>query len=73
MANQKDKLGVYRLTYDKANKEWVITRDKSERASRRCKTKEEAMVVLKELSKNQDTGTVIHKKDGKWQKKNYKK
>ena len=64
-----DKLGIYRLVYDKEKKDWVIFRDKSEHASRRCKTKKEALEVLKTLSKNQEAGTVIHKKDGKFQKK----
>ena len=62
-------LGLYRLKHDKVNKEWVIVRDNSERASRRCKTKEEALKVLKELSNNQEVGSIVHKKDGKWQKK----
>jgi len=69
MKKEKDELGAYRLVYDKENKEWVIQRKNAERASKRCKTKEEAMKALKELSKNQDAGTIVHKKDGKFQKK----
>jgi len=69
MKKEKDGLGIYRLVYDKENKDWVIQRANAERATKRCKTKEEAMKALKELSKNQDVGTVIHKKDGKKQKK----
>jgi len=62
-------LGIYRLKYDKEAKDWVIIRDNAQHASKRCKTKKEAMEALKTLSKNQDAGTIVHKKDGKWQKK----
>ena len=67
MANEN--LGLYRLVHDKEAREWVIYRDKSERASGRFATKDEAMKRLKELSKNQEVGCIVHKKDGKWQKK----
>ena len=61
---------MYRLVYDSEAKEWVIKRDGSERASRRIKTKEEAVKVLNELSANQDVSiAAVHKKDGKRQKK----
>ena len=73
MGIQKNELGLYRLIYDKEQKDWVISRDNSERASKRCGTKREALKYLKSLSDNQDVGTVIHKRNGKWQKKTYKK
>ena len=65
----KKELGMYRLVYDKNSKDWVIYRDNSEHASRRCKTKKEAQAVLKQLCKNQEASSVVHKKDGKFQKK----
>ena len=68
MADGK-KLGAYRLTYDSDAREWVIKRDGSERATRRVKTKEEALKVMEQLSENQGVGTHVHKKDGKFQKK----
>jgi len=66
---EKQGLGLYRLSFDKEAKEWVIYRDRSERASGRFATKAEAEKRLKELSKNQDAKTIVHKKDGKFQKK----
>ena len=68
MATDK-KLGAYRLTFDKEKHEWVIKRDGSERATRRVRTKEEALKVMEQLSDNQGVGTHVHKKDGKFQKK----
>lgn len=59
----------YRLIYDKENHNWMIKKDGAKRIIRRVKTKEEALKIAKELSKNQDTFLVVHKKDGKFQKK----
>ena len=67
---EEQKLGMYRLVYDSEAKEWVIYRDGSERASRRVKTKDEAVKILNELSTNQEVAiAAVHKKDGKRQKK----
>jgi len=68
MANDKE-LGRYRLVPDKEKGDWVIYRENSARASGRYKTKKEAETALKVLEKNQDVGSVIHKKDGTIQKK----
>ncbi len=59
----------YRVIYDKETKTWVIKKDGAKRVIRRLKTKEEAIKVAKDLSKNQDTAFIVHKKDGKFQKK----
>jgi hypothetical protein len=66
--NKKSK-GNYIITYDKQTKEWVVKRLGSARASKRTKTKKEAMEVVKKLSTNQDVEYLVKKKDGKFQKK----
>jgi hypothetical protein len=66
--NKKSK-GNYIITYDKQTKEWVVKRQGGARASKRTKTKKEAMEVVKKLSTNQDVEYLVKKKDGKFQKK----
>ncbi|MBQ4049367.1 MAG: DUF2188 domain-containing protein [Clostridia bacterium] len=59
----------YRVIFDKNTHTWIIKKDNAKRVIRRVRTKEEAMRIAKELSKNQETALVVHKKDGKFQKK----
>ena len=59
----------YRVIFDKITHTWIIKKDNANRVIRRVRTKEEALRVAKELSKNHDTALVVHKKDGKFQKK----
>lgn len=59
----------YRILYDKESKTWEIRKDNAKRVIRRVKTKKEALEIAQELSKNQDLNLVVHKKDGKFQKK----
>lgn len=62
-------LGTYMVSYDKVKKDWVVKRRGSQRASKRTATKQEAMDVVKKLTKTQDVGFTVKKKNGKFQKK----
>ena len=66
---KKEMKQKYMVTFDKEEREWVIKKTGAERASRRCKTKAEAMEIVKTLSENQDLSISVKKKDGKFQKK----
>ena len=59
----------YTVKFDKEKKDWVILKSGSERAIRRCKTKDEAMKTAKTLSDNADIPLTVHKKNGQFQKK----
>ncbi len=69
MTEEKTKRGIYRVVYDSENKRWLIKRDGAQRIIDSKMTKEEAIERVKALSQNQDIGFVVHKKDGKFQKK----
>lgn len=69
MTEEKAKRGIYRVVYDSENKRWLIKRDGAQRIIDSKMTKEEAIERVKALSQNQDVGFVVHKKDGKFQKK----
>ena len=69
MAEEKTKRGIYRVVYDSENKRWLIKRDGAQRIIDSKMTKEEAIERVKALSQNQDIGFIVHKKDGKFQKK----
>ena len=64
-----DRKQVYMVTFDKEEREWVIKKTGADRASRRCKTKQEALEIVEKLSENQDLSVSVKKKDGKFQKK----
>ena len=66
---QPKELGTYTVSYDKETKEWVVKRRGSERASKRTKTKKEALEVVERLSGNNEVGFVVKKRNGKYQKK----
>ena len=61
--------GVYRVVYDKEDSLWKIKKDGASRVIDSRKTKEEALARVQELSKNKNIKFVVHKKDGKMQKK----
>lgn len=63
------KKGAYSVSYDKDSKEWIVKRRGSERASKRTKTKKEALEVAQRLSDNNEVGFVVKKRNGKFQKK----
>ena len=58
----------YIVKYDSKTHEWIVLKAGNTRATRRVKTKQEALAIAKELSKNSDASLVVHKKDGKFQK-----
>lgn len=61
--------GIYRVVYDKTDRLWKIKKDGAKRVIATMPTKEEALSRVKELSEIKDVGFVVHKKDGKFQKK----
>ena len=58
----------YTVKFDGKSQEWIVLKSGNTRATRRVKTKQEALAIAKELSKNSDATLVVHKKDGKFQK-----
>lgn len=58
----------YVVKFDAAKQEWIVLKTGNTRATRRVRTKQEALAIAKELSKSSDTSLVVHKKDGKFQK-----
>lgn len=71
---EKDETGasrkpIYRLLYDKENKKWLIKKDGAKRTIDSFKTKEEALGRIQQLAANKDLKFIVHKKDGKFQKK----
>lgn len=68
-ADKAQKKSLYRVLYDKESRLWVIKKDGAKRNIASFPTKEEAMSRVKELSESQDLNFVVHKKDGKFQKK----
>ncbi len=59
----------YMVTYDKERKDWVVKKTGAARASKRCKTKKEAMEVAEKLAETQELNISVKKKDGKFQKR----
>lgn len=60
---------IYRVLYDKEARVWVIKKDGAKRTIASYVTKEEALNRVKELSASNDLNFIVHKKDGKFQKK----
>lgn len=69
VTKDEDRRGVYRVVYDKEDKLWKIKRDGAKRVIETKQTKDEAVKRVMELSGNKEVGFVVHKKDGKFQKK----
>jgi len=69
MAEEKARKAIYRVTFDRENKKWLITKDGAARTIASFNTKAEAMDRVKALSENQDLSFVVKKKNGKFQKK----
>ena len=65
----KGKKAIYRVVYDKETKTWKIKKDGAKRVIDSKHTKEEALARVEELSQTYDIKYVVHKKDGKFQKK----
>lgn len=60
---------IYRVLYDKEARVWVIKKDGAKRTIASYVTKEEALNRVKELSASNDLNFIVHKKDGKFQRK----
>ncbi len=56
------------LKFDRIKQNWVILRTDTDRAYRRLATKQEALVIAKDLARRLHAQLVVHKKDGKFQR-----
>jgi len=65
MANEK-----YTVVFNKEINMWQIKKSGAVRASGNFVTKEAALAKVRVLSKNQDIGVTVKKKDGKFGKHN---
>ena len=65
----KQKKPIYRVVYDKEARLWLIKKDGAKRTIASFVTKDEAMNRVKDLSEVNSLNFVVHKKDGKFQKK----
>lgn len=69
MSEAKTKNQKYMVIYDKEKKDWIVKKTGAGRASKRCRTKKEALEVAERLAESQDLNLTVKKKDGKFQKK----
>ena len=65
----KSKKPIYRVIYDKDARVWLIKKDGAKRTIASYPTKEESLNRVKDLSSSNDLNYIVHKKDGKFQKK----
>ncbi len=56
------------LKFDRMRNAWIILRSDTDRTYRRLATKQEALVVAKDLARRLHAQLVVHKKDGKFQR-----
>ena len=66
---EKVKKGIYRLIYSKENRVWQIKKDGAKRTIASYPVKDDALKRIKELSETNEMSYIVHKKDGKFQKK----
>lgn len=66
---EKERKGVYRVVYNKEERVWQIKKDGAKRVITSYPTKDEAMRRVKELCETQNSNLIVHRKDGKFQKK----
>ncbi len=66
---EKVKKPIYRVVYDKDDRLWKITKDGAKRTIASFRIKDEALARVKELSESNELNFIVHKKDGKFQKK----
>ena len=69
MNEDKEKKAIYRVLYNKEDRTWQIKKDGAKRVISSFPTKNEALKRVKELSESNDLNYIVHKKDGKFQKK----
>lgn len=55
------------LKFDRVKNSWVVLRSDTDRAYRRLATKQEALMIAKDLARRLHAQLVVHKKDGKFQ------
>ena len=68
-SKKAERKAVYRVVYNKEERIWQIKKDGAKRVITSYPTKEEALKRVKELCESNDMNVIIHKKDGKFQKK----
>lgn len=56
------------VKFDRPKNNWVVLRSDTEKTYRRLGTKQEALIVGKDLARRLHAQLVVHKKDGKFQK-----
>lgn len=66
---EKEKKAIYRVLYSKEDRTWQTKKDGAKRIIASYPTKDEALKRVKSLSENNDLNFIVHKKDGKFQKK----
>lgn len=67
--NLKERKSIYRVVYNREDRTWQIKKDGARRVISSFATKEEALSRVKELCESQKLKVIVHKKDGKFQKK----
>lgn len=65
-----DETSLVKVTvkFDRVKNNWVVLRSDTDRTYRRLSTKQEALMIAKDLAKRLHAQLVVHKKDGKFQK-----
>lgn len=69
----KKSLGRYHVLYRAADNAWIVKREGSDRILRVLETQKDAIAFANIKALSNDTLIVIHKKDGKIRKQNYRK
>lgn len=69
----KKTLGRYHVLYRAADDAWIVKREGSDRILRVLETQKDAITFANIKALSNDTQIVIHKKDGKIRKQNYRK
>ena len=65
---EKTRAQKYMITFDKEQKLWVVKKTGAKKASKKFKTKPEAVKYADRLSSDQGLSLTVKKKDGKFQK-----
>lgn len=65
----KSIVSKYKVLYDKTKKEWVVKKEGSTRAIKRCALKEDAIEYAKKCTIDSQNGNTFHKEDGKFKKR----
>ena len=68
-SKKTERKAVYRVVYNKEERIWQIKKDGAKRVIASFATKDEALKRVKELCESQNLKVIVHKKDGKFQKK----